>query len=47
VLAVADRVMVLRDGQVQRDGPRDEVLAQLRSARPAVSSLGATHPQAV
>lgn len=47
VLAVADRVMVLRDGQVQRDGPRDEVLAQLRSARPAVSSPGATHPQAV
>lgn len=47
VLAVADRVMVLRDGRVQRDGPRDEVLAQLRSTRPAVSSLGATHPQAV
>ena len=47
VLAVADRVMVLRDGQVQRDGPRDEVLAQLRSTRPAVSSPGATHPQAV
>ena len=47
VLAVADRVMVLRDGQVQREGPRDEVLAQLRSARPAVSSPGATHPQAV
>ena len=47
VLAVADRVMVLRDGQVQREGPRDEVLAQLRSARPAVSGPGATHPQAV
>jgi len=30
VLAVADRMLVLRDGQMQLSGPRDEVLAALR-----------------
>lgn len=36
ILAVADRVVVLKDGQVQSDGPRDVVLAALqRSAAPA------------
>jgi ATP-binding cassette subfamily C exporter for protease/lipase len=29
-LAVADRVMILRDGEIFADGPRDEVLASLR-----------------
>ncbi len=48
VLAVADRVLVLRNGLVQADGPRDEVLAQLRAARPAApAGPGAARPQAV
>lgn len=48
VLAVADRVLVLRNGLVQADGPRDEVLAQLRAARPATpAGPGAARPQAV
>ncbi len=45
VLAVADRVLVLRNGMVQADGPRDEVLAQLRAARPAPAGPGAARPQ--
>lgn len=32
VLAVADKMMVLRDGQVQAFGPRDDVLAALQKA---------------
>ena len=32
-VAVADRILMLRDGQVQADGPRDDVLAALQSAR--------------
>ena len=32
VLAVADKMLVLRDGQVQAFGPRDEVLAALQQA---------------
>ncbi len=31
-LAVADRVMILRDGEIFADGPRDAVLASLRPA---------------
>ena len=45
VLAVADRVLVLRDGLVQADGPRDEVLAQLRATRAAPAGPGASRPQ--
>ena len=32
-VAVADRILMLRDGQVQADGPRDAVLAALQVAR--------------
>ena len=41
IVAVADRLLILRDGQVQADGPRDQVLAALRQAQAA-----ATPPQA-
>ena len=41
ILAVADRLLILRDGQVQADGPRDDVLNALRAAQAA-----ATLPQA-
>ena len=41
ILAVADRLLILRDGVVQADGPRDEVLAALRAAQAA----GASPPQ--
>lgn len=33
ILAVADRLLILQDGQVQAEGPRDAVLAALQSAR--------------
>lgn len=35
VLAVADRLVILKNGLVQADGPRDAVLAALRNAQPA------------
>ncbi|WP_087747640.1 MULTISPECIES: type I secretion system permease/ATPase [unclassified Acidovorax] len=46
VVAVADRVLILRNGMVQADGPRDEVLAALRAAQTAPASPGALRPQA-
>ena len=43
-MSVADRILLLRDGQVQADGPRDAVIAALQAAaRPAPSTpLAAT-----
>ena len=38
ILAVADRLLILRDGVVQADGPRDDVLAALRAAQAAGAS---------
>ena len=38
ILAVADRLLILRNGQVQADGPRDEVLAALRAAQAAAAA---------
>lgn len=47
VLAVSDRMMVLRDGQVQALGPRDEVLAALqKAAQQAAGQAQAAPPQA-
>ena len=34
-LAVADRVLILRDGHIVANGPRDTVLAALKAPRPA------------
>ncbi|MHB1409849.1 MAG: type I secretion system permease/ATPase [Acidovorax defluvii] len=48
IVAVADRLLILHNGMVQADGPRDEVLAALRAAQaaPAPSGPGALRPQA-
>jgi len=48
IVAVADRLLILRNGTVQADGPRDEVLAALRAgqAAPAPAGPGALRPQA-
>jgi ATP-binding cassette, subfamily C, bacterial exporter for protease/lipase len=44
-LAVADRLVVLRDGRVQAEGARDEVLAALRPRQPTpVAPIAATEP---
>jgi len=32
-VAVADRILLLRDGQVQADGPRDAILQAMQTAR--------------
>ncbi len=48
ILAVADRLLILRNGLVQANGPRDEVLAALRAAQAASAPAapGALSPQA-
>lgn len=48
IVAVADRLLILRKGMVQADGPRDEVLAALRAAQAAAAPAGpgAMRPQA-
>lgn len=41
ILAVADRLIIMRDGQIQADGPRDQVLATLRAVNtPAQAPQG-------
>lgn len=44
ILAVADRLLILQDGKVQADGPRDAVLSALRAAQTAAQSP--SHPPA-
>ena len=46
VVAVADRIMVLQDGQLKLDGTRDTVLASLRAAArpPTAPAVGAAQP---
>ncbi|MCS6809938.1 MAG: type I secretion system permease/ATPase [Tepidimonas sp.] len=39
VLAVADRVVLMRDGRIQLQGPRDHVLAQLRAAASTTAAV--------
>jgi ATP-binding cassette subfamily C exporter for protease/lipase len=46
IVAVADRLLLMRDGRVQAQGPRDVVLAALRAARaPAAESAPGLNPQ--
>jgi ATP-binding cassette subfamily C exporter for protease/lipase len=40
-VAVADRILVLRDGRVQADGPRDAVIAALQAAAKAATTTAA------
>ena len=44
ILAVADRLILLRDGTVQADGPRDQVIAALKAAQASTDreSVGAS-----
>jgi len=44
VVSLADRLLVLRDGQVQFQGSRDTVLAQMQAPRSAVRPVSATGP---
>jgi len=45
ILAVADRLLILQDGRVQADGPRDEVLAALRAQQQAQAQAQAQAQQ--
>jgi ATP-binding cassette subfamily C exporter for protease/lipase len=43
-VAVADRLLLLREGQVQAEGPRDAVIAALQAQRPAPAAPAAPTP---
>jgi ATP-binding cassette subfamily C protein EexD len=51
VLGVVDKILVLREGQAQKFGPRDEVLAQfIRPASPPAPSTAqfpVSHPRPI
>lgn len=49
ILNIADRLLVLRDGQVERIGPRAEVIAQMAAAQaqPAQKPAQPTHANAI
>lgn len=42
ILAVADRVLILRDGQVVQEGPRDAVLQAMRAAQAGATGAAAS-----
>lgn len=44
VLAVADRLLLLQDGRVQAEGPRDAVLAALKAAQPPTAGAPTVVP---
>ena len=44
VLAVADKMMVLRDGVMQAFGPRDDVLAALKKANEQAAAAQPASP---
>ena len=46
ILAVADRVLVLMEGKVKAQGPRDAVIAALRAATQAAPKAPAAGPSA-
>ena len=45
-IAVADRLILLRDGEIFADGPKDSVLAALRPPRPSTASTTPPAPPA-
>jgi ATP-binding cassette subfamily C exporter for protease/lipase len=44
-IGLADRLLILRDGRIQIEGPRDAVLAALRPAAPAAQPAAQTAAQ--
>ena len=42
IVAVADRLLILRNGMVQTEGPRDEVLASVRAAQATPAHAGSS-----
>ena len=42
IVAVADRLLILRNGMVQANGPRDEVLASMRAAQATPAHAGSS-----
>jgi len=44
IVSLADRLLVLRDGQIQFQGPRDAVLAEMQALRSAARPVSATGP---
>lgn len=45
VVAVADKLLVLRDGRLEKFGPRDEILAQLRKPDPRLQGVTTLRPK--
>jgi ATP-binding cassette subfamily C exporter for protease/lipase len=43
-ISVADRLLILRDGQVMADGPRDAVIAALQTPRPTPAAPATASP---
>ena len=47
IVEVADRLLILREGRVQLEGPRDAVIAALKSAEPAALRAEPLQPEPV